>query len=131
MNVDYDISQWVKLADMDLEAARNLFAIQKPMPCEIICFHSQQAAEKILKGFLFFNNVKAPKTHNLEELCNMCIKIEPKFNGFDRELNALNRYSVFSRYPNEFELEEHDAETAIKYADKVMAFVKGLLGDIP
>ena len=127
MSVDYDISRWIRLADMDLATARHSFATQRPIPLEVICFHSQQSAEKMLKGYLFSNNVEAQKIHDLEALCDMCVKLESGFSVFGRELLTLTRYGVMPRYPDEIELEEHDAETAIKYADKIMEFVKGLL----
>jgi ABC-type cobalamin/Fe3+-siderophores transport system ATPase subunit len=31
------------------------------------------------------------------------------------------------RYPTELDLEEHDAETALRYADKIVAYVNGLV----
>ena len=127
MSVDYDITQWIKLAETDLGIARHLFETYRPMPIEAICNHCQQSAEKIVKGYLFSNGIEAPKTHNVEELCDMCIKIEAGFDNFIKEANKLSLYGVLPRYPNELELEEHDAETAIKYADKIMGFVNSLL----
>jgi HEPN domain-containing protein len=127
MSVDYDISKWIALADKDLAVAHHLCELFKPMPCEAVCFHSQQVVGKILKGYLFSNDIKAPKTHDLEVLCDMCVKIESSFNVFGRELLTLTPYGVMPRYPDEIELEEHDAEIAAKYADKIMEFVKGLL----
>jgi len=88
---------------------------------------SQQAAEKITKGFLFSKNIEAPYTHNIRELCDMCIEIEPGFNNFNREAVTLSHYGVLPRYPNEIELTEHDAEQAIKYAEKIVDFVRPLL----
>ncbi|MCL2018873.1 MAG: HEPN domain-containing protein [Oscillospiraceae bacterium] len=127
MNVDYDIAQWIKLSDTELASAKHLFKTFKPMPCEIICNLSQQAAEKIIKGFLFSRNIEAPKIHDLRELCDMCLEIEPGFNTFDRETSVLSNYGVFPRYPNNLQLEEHDAEQAIKYAEKIVGFVRPFL----
>ncbi|MCL2053116.1 MAG: HEPN domain-containing protein [Oscillospiraceae bacterium] len=127
MSVDYDISKWIKIADNELSSAKHLFETHKPMPCEIVCFLSQQSAEKIIKGYLFSQNIEAPKTHDLEVLCDMCIEVEAGFNAFSRETATLSHYGVLPRYPNEIELTEQDAETALKYADKIMQFVKPLL----
>ena len=38
--------EWLSLAEMDLQSAEYLKGM-RPMPLEIICFHSQQAVEKI------------------------------------------------------------------------------------
>ena len=39
-------SEWLRYANMDLDAAKFLFENQYPKPLEIICYHCQQAAEK-------------------------------------------------------------------------------------
>lgn len=41
-----------------------------------ICFLSQQAIEKYLKGFLIYNKKKFPKIHDLTELLKLCAKID-------------------------------------------------------
>lgn len=127
MKPEKDIREWLRIAEMDLSTARFLFETRRPMPIEIICFHSQQAAEKMLKCFLVHHEIEPPKTHKLRVLCDICAEIEEKFNDFEKLLSVLNRYGIFPRYPNELEVEEHDAETAVKYADKIMEFVKGLM----
>jgi HEPN domain-containing protein len=119
------VEEWVKLAETDLGSARHLFKTYNPMPIEPICNHCQQSAEKMIKGFLVFNGIIPLKDHKLRKLCDM--HTEVVFDDFDRELAILSRYGVTPRYPNELELEELDAETAIKYAEKIMEFVKGLL----
>ena len=129
MNDEYvgTIEQWVRLADMDLVTAHRIFENHRPMPIEIICFHAQQAGEKIIKGFLVSKGVIPPKIHDLRELLKMCIVIEQGFDLLRKEATLLTRYGVLPRYPAEYELEESDAETALKYADKIMEYTKGLL----
>ena len=39
-------SEWLDLAEMDLGAAEYLLGM-RPVPVEIICYHCEQAAEKI------------------------------------------------------------------------------------
>jgi len=120
------IIEWKRLADMDLLTANHMFS-HHPIPVEIVCFHSQQATEKMLKCFLVFNEVEPPKIHDLRELLKMCIKFESGFDKFRKEVDTLTDYGVLPRYPNELELEERDAEMAIKYADKIMKYVSGLI----
>lgn len=43
--------EWQNFAEMDLSTAEYLQGM-RPIPVEIICYHCQQAAEKILKGYL-------------------------------------------------------------------------------
>jgi HEPN domain-containing protein len=44
--------EWLTHAEDDLGSAEFLLN-KKPLPIEIICFHSQQSAEKVLKGEAF------------------------------------------------------------------------------
>lgn len=121
-----NIAQWQRLAEMDLATAHHMFETYRPIPVEIVCFHSQQTAEKMLKCFLVYNETEPPKTHDLQTLLEMCIEIETGFNSIYKEAALLTRYAVLPRYPAEIELIDSDGETALKYADIVMNFVKNL-----
>ena len=122
-----DISEWVRLAEMDLSTARHMFYTFYPIPLEIVCFHSQQTAEKMLKAYLVSQGIEPPKIHDMRKLCDMCIEIEKNFDEIFTEAVLLTRYAVRLRYPIELELIESDASKAIEYADKVMSFVKTLI----
>lgn len=47
------VRQWLEKAEKDFNVARHL-AAERHSYCEAIAFHSQQTAEKLLKGFLVF-----------------------------------------------------------------------------
>jgi HEPN domain-containing protein len=129
MNDEYigTVEEWLRLSNMDLITAHRIFELHRPMPHEIICFHAQQSAEKIIKGFLVFKNVMPPKTHDLTKLTKMCIEFDDGFNMFRQEADTLTQYGVLPRYPAGLELEEADSEKALKYADKIMEYVNGLM----
>jgi len=127
MNVNNNIDEWVRLSDMDMATARHMFETYYPKPLEIVCFHSQQAAEKILKCFLVSQNIEAPRSHDMRILCDMCIEYDKNFNDVYVPAVLLTRYSVIPRYPAELGLIEKDAETAIEHADKIINFVKNKL----
>jgi len=42
---------WFRKAETDYESAVFLKKME-PMPSDVICYHSQQSAEKYLKGYL-------------------------------------------------------------------------------
>ena len=42
------VKDWYEFAVMDFNAAKHLWNIMHPKPLEIICYHCQQAVEKIL-----------------------------------------------------------------------------------
>jgi HEPN domain-containing protein len=45
-------SEWYQFAKMDYQTAVYLYDTMYPMPYEIVCYHCQQATEKLLKGLL-------------------------------------------------------------------------------
>ncbi|KCZ73175.1 hypothetical protein ANME2D_00235 [Candidatus Methanoperedens nitroreducens] len=66
---------WFKKGNNDLIVAEHVLIMQNP-PTDTICFHSQQAAEKYLKGFLAFHGKETPKIHDLEEFISACKEID-------------------------------------------------------
>ena len=129
MSVSNDVSEWIRLAEMDLSTANHMFNTFHPKPLEIVCFHSQQAAEKMLKCYLVSQKIEPPKTHDMQVLLEMCIEIDNGFNSIYSEAALLTNYAVRFRYPSELELIEQDAVNAIGHANKVMAFVTDMLSD--
>lgn len=49
---------WLRKADNDLLNAENNLAATRA-PWDTVCFHAQQAAEKVLKAFLVFHKARA------------------------------------------------------------------------
>ena len=52
MRDSLDINEWIRFAQMDYDAANNMAILHNPVPLEIVCFHCQQSAEKILKAYI-------------------------------------------------------------------------------
>ena len=129
MTVENNPAEWIRIAEMDLSSSHHLYENHHPKPLEIICFHTQQAAEKMLKCFLVVHSIDIPKIHDLNVLWNMCLEIDEKFDGIFSTVTSLNRYSVIPRYPNELQIEDHDAAKALENADTVMDFVKSILSE--
>ena len=126
------LKQWLDIATDDLEVAKGCLEKYHPPKLAIACYHSQQAAEKSLKGFLTYCDIEPPHIHNLAELCKICIERDVSFSNILELCNDLNPYSVITRYPKEKEITEHMAQMAIDQAQKVHFFclekVPGLNG---
>jgi HEPN domain-containing protein len=118
-----ELRQWFTIAEEDLEIAKHLAAMYHPTPIERICNLCQQSAEKDLKGYLFFNEVEFPKTHNLIDLLDMCAQIQSDFENFVRKCQFLTNFAVLPRYPNELQITEEDAKNAIRFAEEIKEFV--------
>lgn len=118
-----DVAQeWFKVAEMDLASAEYLRNML-PVPVEIICYHSQQAAEKFLKGYLAFQGEPVRKTHDLLLLNKCCAAFDISFKNIENQCLQLTDFGVNVRYPFSLEVNENDAMEALKHAGQVGDFV--------
>lgn len=113
---------WCDFANDDLVTAKYLLGLH-PLKLEIICYHCQQSAEKMLKGFLIDRDIEPPKTHDLRLLRRMCKEVADGFRDIEEACVRLTAYGVQPRYPMEIELDEGDMLQAIDDADYIMSFV--------
>ena len=127
MDRQEELRQWFSLAKQNLEIAKHLLATFHPTPVESICNNCQQSAEKYLKGYLFINNIEPPKTHNLVDLLDMCTNIQLGFSTFERKCDFLTNFAVMPRYPNDLQITENDAKTAIRFAEEIKEFVTNII----
>ncbi|MBC8384946.1 MAG: HEPN domain-containing protein [Candidatus Cloacimonetes bacterium] len=123
------IHQWITKAENDLLVIRHELDTPNPTT-DMICFHSQQAAEKYLKAFLIAYQVDFPKTHNIGHILNSCSKIDIEFSKLTDSL-ILTNYAVELRYPEEYYIPDlSEAENAFKLAIDVKEFVKVRLKEL-
>lgn len=119
--------RWCDFANDDLISAKYLLGLH-PYKMEIICYHCQQSAEKMLKGFLISKGIDPPRTHDLKLLRRICGKIADGFDDIEYACVRLTAYGVQPRYPMEIELIESDMVQAINDADQIMDFISQRLG---
>jgi len=119
------VQEWFKYSQNDLVSARHLYEDLYPKQSEIACYLSQQCVEKALKGYLFFKDVEPPRTHNLIELCQMCIKYDNTFSMILDACSDLTPYGVAVRYPNELAVDEEIAKITVDEAKVVFDFIFG------
>lgn len=105
--------EWLELAKMDLESAEFLLAM-RPVPVEIICYHCEQAAEKLLKAVLVAADIEPPKTHDLIQLCKKCTELDGAYGDLADACIELSPYGVQVRYPSNLDLNEDDMRYALK-----------------
>jgi HEPN domain-containing protein len=123
------VKEWLRLADDDLRLAELTLKDTEPIYWAA-AFHCQQAAEKSLKAFLAYNEYHVEKTHDIEFLVKLCIKILPPTEQFIETGAALSEYAVDPRYPTpKFEITKIKAEKAIETARKIFEFVIEALPD--
>lgn len=119
-------SEWLEMAEMDLGAAEYLLGM-RPVPVEIICYHCEQAAEKLLKGVLLQFDMDPPKTHDLVQLCKLCCGMDARFEQLADACVELTPYGVQVRYPSNLELDETDMSSALRECRRIYDFIRPML----
>ena len=99
------------------------------------CFHAQQAAEKYLKAFLLYHSTPFPHTHNLEDLVDLCGRIDASFHSLTSQVAALTPYAVRLRYDDSFwptmDLAEEARATALAVRGCVLLRLPKELSESP
>jgi len=118
--------EWVQKAEGDFLAATSLLNLQHEGMADAICFHTQQCAEKYVKAFLTQHRVEFQRTHDLVELLRLCRQIDAQFSKINAAMQALNSYSVETRYPGRFASFE-EATGAVEVMTTVREFIRARL----
>lgn len=120
------VKEWIKFSKNDLDCAEYLNNM-KPKPLEIMCYHCQQSAEKVLKAFLIFSEIIPPKIHELNRLCEMCEDIDVDFEKIAIQCGSLTKYGIQPRYPYELDITDEETQSAVRKAKTILDFVTGKL----
>ena len=94
---------------------------------EIIGFHAQQAAEKLLKALLMARNIPYRKTHDLRELIDLITDHDIQFPESLMEIRTLSPFAVEFRY-DYLPLEEEspfDRQKALEMVRDLRKWVEG------
>lgn len=124
--------RWFRQAEHDLQMARRL---KEESPADS-CYFAEQAAQKILKAFLFFHGSRGEFEHSIVFLAERCAQSDPSFGLFVSMGYVLDQYYIPTRYPDAladpavpFESYGiHQAEEAIQMASEMVEKVRLVLG---
>ena len=117
----------MRKAEHDLVAVDAIGAASDP-PWDIVVFHAQQAAEKLLKALLVSHGQRPPKIHDLTTLLAICVAYGPELVSFADDFVFLSPLAALSRYPgDESDSAREDAQRCIEIARRVREVVLTLL----
>ncbi|MCK4341165.1 MAG: HEPN domain-containing protein [Phycisphaerae bacterium] len=117
------VQRWLVLAQKDLAAAEILVESQPPL-LEQGCFYCQQCVEKALKAVLIMNEIKPPRTHDIAELINRCVKVDARFEICQAQPAWLTSFAVDTRYPDTaVPLTVETARRAVESAKESFSFI--------
>ena len=123
-----DTKAWLAKAVQDLRRVEILLAADPPDP-EGSLFHSQQAAEKALKGFLAWHDVPFRKVHLLNEIGKQCASLDTSLTNLTGRADLLSKYAWRFRYPGApYEPTLTEGRTAFDLAREV---VESILSRVP
>jgi HEPN domain-containing protein len=119
---------WLRHARSDLALAR---VRSTEILLEILCFHTQQAAEKALKAVLVAKGIAPPKTHNLRTLLDL-LPSDIVLPDDLQESSRLTDYAVMSRYPAALEpVNEDEYREAMRLAEAIVSWAEGIVYGSP
>ena len=127
-----DHNAWLKKADSDLLSAKKLIKFDNNT-LDTAVYHTQQAAEKALKAYLVRVKKDNARSHDLVEILNANIKINPAFAQFCQCAYDLTPYATCHRYPGyacyyadgkQCGLTRLEAIRSIQKAESLVKFVK-------
>jgi len=127
MEVHEIVAEWVRFARQEYESALHLFETKHPQPLELICNLTQQAVEKMLKAFLIAQDSVPPRTHDLNQLCELCEAFDSRFEGIAPQCSSLTKYGVMAKYPFELEILEDETAMALQRAKAVLQFIVAVM----
>ena len=108
-----EAAKWLDQAAKDRNSAQALIEVE---PSRSV-FHSQQAAEKALKGFLTFRQFAFRKTHDLTDLGSQCAAADFTLEPILRAVEGLTDYAAAFRYPDApYEPDSAEAVEALNLA---------------
>ena len=123
--------RWVDQAEADLKTAKDCL---KDGNYYASAFFSQQAAEKVLKGFLYSKGYRALITHSVVELIEESSKFNEGFKKLSDHAKELDRHYIGSRYPNFYPsgapykyYTKEMVELCLNYAESILIEVKKFL----
>jgi HEPN domain-containing protein len=120
-------AEWVEKAEGDFRSAQRELRVRSRPNHDLMCFLSQQCAEKYLKGLLTEASIPFRRIHDLEELLDALLPIAPQLEAFRKGLASLTDHAVDFRYPGESATKEV-AKAAFANCRAVRKEIRGILG---
>ena len=90
---------WIKKAENDFKVASQILRRRKDIVPDAGCFFCQQSVEKYLKARLIEAGIVFPRTHDLLQLLNLCVQVEPLWSAYSKVVDSMSDYAVDFRYP--------------------------------
>lgn len=112
-------------AEHDINMAQ--IGFDQGAPLDTVCFHCQQAVEKLLKATLASKSLEYPYTHDVRILLDMAVSQFPELAEFREGLLGFSSYAVEMRYDNAINPGREETAEALRTAGRLRDMVHPLL----
>jgi len=119
--------EWIEKAEGDWDEAQRAYRARKKPNYDAACFHVQQCVEKYLKARLNETGIVFDKTHNLSDLLDDLLPIEPSWTPLRPVLRPLTKYAILYRYPG-YNATKIEAKTVLKDCREVRRVIRAAFG---
>ena len=123
-----DTLTWLEKAHKDLRCAQ-IDLEADPPASEDALYHCQQAAEKVLKGFLVWHDQPFSKTHDLGKLGKQAFELDETLEPIIDDVVEFTKYAWMFRYPGD--VEEPSVVEAVAVLQRVRTFVDAISIRLP
>jgi HEPN domain-containing protein len=107
---------------LDVEALKSFIVFPEERKYSKICYSSQPAVEKLLKGYIINNNEKPVKTHDIELLLNQIISINNSFASIRADCLSFNKFTPSIRYSSKMPSEIINIKSVLNSLSKIANF---------
>jgi len=113
---------WIDRAKSSLEISK--IAINNNVYYEDLCYQSQQAVEKGVKGLLIYYGIEPEFTHDIGILLEGLKKFINIPENIKEAIN-LTKYAILTRYPGEYdEITQEGYEKSVKIAKDCLDWIE-------
>lgn len=124
-----EAEKWLRQAEGDLKAAGDSL---KDENFDWACFQSQQAAEKVLKAYLYNLGYTTIHSHSVRVLLGQSIQKGAPLSPFDEIARFLDNFYIPTRYPNGLDedlapveyYDRKDAQKCVESATSILTAAK-------
>ena len=110
-------------AENDFKVASQILRRRKDIVPDAACFFCQQSVEKYLKARLIEAAIAFPRTHDLLQLLNLCLQVEPLWSAYAKVVDSMSDYAVDFRYPGH-SARLAEARRALKYCRSLRSEIR-------
>ncbi len=119
--------EWIDKAEGDWTILSREMRARKNPVYDAVCFHAQQCAEKYFKARMQEAGIYFAKTHNLLNLLDDLLPLEPSWAILHQSASSLTIYAVKFRYPGN-SANKAEAKDAVKHCRLIRKIARQSFG---